>query len=111
MTELAQFLLARIAEDERAARDVRPGPRTVRTNAPDVKQYLTIWHPDRALAECEAKRRIVEQTHEINRMDDLIEEHFGRGEEKLRAGQLLLMTLALPYADHPDYREQWRPRS
>ena len=41
-------------------------------------------------AECEAKRRIVENAQDPG--DDLF-----------------VAILALPYADHPDYREEWRP--
>jgi hypothetical protein len=47
------------------------------------------WDPARVLAECAAKRRIVE----------------------MYAGQhgqpYVLHFLALPYADHPDYRQEW----
>jgi hypothetical protein len=59
----------------------------------DLAAHIARHDPARVLAECEAKRRIVE-------MHAYQEEHFTPDE---------LRALALPYADHPDYREEWRP--
>jgi Family of unknown function (DUF6221) len=61
------------------------------------------WYdPNRVLAECEAKRRIIDGAAEyfdhrggIESTDGLA----GRG----------LSYLALPYANHPDYRAGWAP--
>jgi hypothetical protein len=53
----------------------------------------------RSLADCEAKRRIVRmhQPPTICGWD-------------CRDGRCpTLRALALPYADHPDYREEWKP--
>ena len=79
---LAEFLLARIAEDAAVSRiGRRPSPRD--------------------LADCEAKRRIVERcarTASLTQPD--------------RTGYLsdyVLAQLALSYADHRDYREEWKP--
>jgi len=71
--------------------------------------------PSRVLAECEAKRRIVE-LHEPEGGD------YGPGcfvcndtnyldGARLSSGYPCdtLKLLALPYADHRDYREEWRP--
>lgn len=124
---LAEFLLARIAEDERTARSVR------RMNTISGPLMPEVWHGDervyvgghpispaeynqmlidcsepadpdaRVLAECDAKRRIVTRIEEYDRTH--ISDDF--------SGELLaedvLCLLALPYADHPDYREEWRP--
>ena len=70
MTTLTEFLLARIAEDEA-----------------------------RVLAECEARRRIVE---------------IAKSSESGEVGwyltfDLALKAITLPYADHPDYDPTWRP--
>jgi hypothetical protein len=77
---LVDFLLARIAEDEALA-------------APALEMDPAHWctagthiEPERWLAECEAKRRI-------------LEEH----EHACPTTQ----ALALPYADHPDYDQAW----
>lgn len=107
---LTDFLLARIAEDEAAARRATAGDRTgnwwiepdeggvSEVSCLDVQGFITavdadvahiaLHDPARVLAECEAKRQIVEYVQ--------IETH-------------VLQLLALPYADHPDYREEWKP--
>jgi hypothetical protein len=91
---LTEFLLARIAEDEEVAR-LEIGRRDV---------ILTgAFAPHRILAECEAKRRIVE-LHRIGY--DPCDAH-DASFESIPCETLEL--LALPYADHPDYREAWRP--
>ena len=131
---LTDFLLQRIAEDEAVAREATPGkwhaddtystvtaePYTSAREAYDrASAAVDCWvipesmdsrvgdhnlahiarhDPARVLAECEAKRRIVE------RAGFLIDEPDGLG--NLCEG--ILMDLALPYADHEDYREEWR---
>ena len=115
---LAEFLLARIAEDEAAARVVmRPDERHPwgdRTLSPvpveripnEVRGYLgSSWgehfarhDPARVLAECEAKRRVVAW----------VKQWPWRAEPPSSVDGLLPL-LALPYADHPDYDESWRP--
>ena len=75
---LAEFLIFRITDDEELARigcdDLIPAD---------------CWRPERILAECEAKRRIVERWRELH--------------------PDVLRLLALPYADHADYQQEWRP--
>ena len=109
MTDLAGFLLARIGEDEAVARKV-----VAAVKAPDyvivrvyeqpepgvtVQRDVALYRPDRVLAECEAKRRIVEECgHTVDR--------FTYSGDLARA---VLALLALPYADHPDYRQEWKP--
>ncbi len=121
--DLAGFLLDRIAEDEEAAREATPGrwswsggtwnylladegagtsAAVVESDAPlyvsvSDEEYIGRWQPARVLAECEAKRRIVEQ-QTMFRPDML-----GYRERQT------LCLLALPYADHQAYREEWRP--
>jgi hypothetical protein len=103
-----KFLLARIAEDETEARSCFNGvgaalPRQALTlrlsNAGDV----VVWNPARVLAECEAKRKIVEQT--VSGFGCLTCRDW-TAEELL---ENTLGYLALPYADHPDYRQEWQP--
>jgi len=53
--------------------------------------HVTRHDPARVLAECEAKRLLVEWLAMEPREDQA------------------LAFLALPYADHPDYDEAWRP--
>lgn len=64
--------------------------------------HIARHDPARVLAECEAKRRIVEQASEDHA------EGGGITSAEI-ALQHILCALALPYADHPDYREEWKP--
>ena len=97
MSDLGDFLLARIAEDEEQARPMVC-----------LWPYDGGWsstHVARVLAQCAAKHRIVEQhdeTHECPQDGDSSGWWDG-----VPCG--VLRRLSLPYADHPDYREKWRP--
>jgi hypothetical protein len=82
---LTDFLLARIAEDEACADGL------------EWDDGNPVHQTARVLAECEAKRQIVEACAEVLAYDA----------EALP--QDVLRFLALPYADHPDYREEWKP--
>jgi hypothetical protein len=153
MADLAEFLIARIAEDEAWARaaannngatwymhdgslnggyvtgDNEMGnPRAYRgdTELWDTESGYLVMHadtavfvarndPGRMLAECEAKRRIVDQYRDAkhwnaaewdNGYDDDGREYSDAIAETWETATRLL---ALPYADHPDYREEWRP--
>ena len=107
---LTEFLLARIAEDEAAARVAGAWLRAPDGHNDDVlwsvadgqaepflAQYAVGRHfdhiahhdPARVLAECEAKRQLIERVGNPN-----------------WAG---FNILALPYADHPDYQQEWKP--
>jgi hypothetical protein len=131
---LTEFLLARIAEDEEAAdQSVQLPSGLLHIGSPDTPLIL-VWSPARVLAECEAKRRIVEwhekwpvlvQTEPkmetdptdirgyTMRMTQQIQwqterEYFRRFGEAPPSGPILRL-LAAVYADHPDYREEWKP--
>lgn len=129
---LADFLLARIGEDEAVARAAGGPPwemmtwpkgytvlvaaRAIRDDklrlghlghvasvehAWDV-EHIARHDPARVLAECEAKRRIVE----------VFAPHVGgptdRHDFGQYAGRQTLGALAGIYADHPDFDEAWR---
>lgn len=86
---LTEFLLERIAEDEATTTHIDC------VCEHDVRQAGC---PARILDECEAKRQIVEW-HERGNSDGYI------------CRNILcphLAALALVYADHPDYRDEWR---
>lgn len=125
MSDLTDFLLARIAEDEAAARDALE-----QGSAPEPEPWLAVgWPrsehpgpvvlvgPERFLAECEAKRRIVE-AHPAGRESRLLgtvcdtcaawdeADYEGPGEVAWPCPTLRL--LATVYADHPAFREDWR---
>lgn len=77
---LTEFLLARIAEDETAVRGLTSG------EDPDF-----FWGPDRIRAECEAKRRLLNHVASNWRLEESVAK-----------------ILALPYADHKQFQEEWR---
>lgn len=121
---LTEFLLARIAEDEAAANAAlaaydSPGGINAEwwtkdelaardLDAEDI-EHITRRSPDRVLADCEARRRIIER-HRPEEFADAPGEFFcsrcQRTAEVWPCPDLL--DLALPYADHPDYQEAWR---
>jgi hypothetical protein len=95
---LAEFLLARIAEDEA---EIAAGFDFATLDSSGWMGHAATWGRDRALAECEAKRRIVEEYREACSA--------GWAQELSGGLNVALRCLALPYAAHPDYREEWRP--
>ncbi len=120
---LAEFLLARIAEDEEVAKraafgygpawmsetDDAEGWSVVHADGQrdmvgcedgDVIRHIARHDPARVLAECDAKRRIVEEWQAAADNED---EPYANGLESA------CLLLALPYAAHSDYDEAWRP--
>lgn len=131
---LTEFLLARIAEDEQRAAyaESRDGNLSDHDTAGwwlGHYQHYTRHDPARVLRECEAKRRIVEQ---LQRHGRLVEGNAAKHAEASRGGldnqeqitalrthgwelrgrldalQMVVDSLAAVYADHPDYRDEWR---
>ena len=115
---ITEFLLARIAEDEWAAQEAiteieriawTPGmaPSTTALGGlwcdPDGMGVHVAAQPGRVLAECQAKRAIVEYRAGIRWPSD--EAHDAVRNERDRT----LRLLAAVYADHPDYRQEWKP--
>ncbi len=107
---LVEFLITRIAEDEAAACDQwNLAPHSVNCGV-----RLGYWaetdcvcgYPVRFLAECEAKRRIVRDAEDAEAAAEPYPT-FNTG--MAAAYEDVLKVLALSYADHPDYRDDWRP--
>jgi hypothetical protein len=80
--------------------------------------YIARFDPARALAECDAKRRLINIHATTNYHGgpdacDMCTEwddypyKVQEGIDKFPCDTL--RALALPYADHPDYRQEWRP--
>lgn len=101
MTTLTDFLLARIAEDEAGYRAEAAGVEWLTVNGQDLWPQL--------LAECEAKRRIVERAQRASRVFNQSINPSPLGVAMTMTMDLVLADLALPYANHDDYREEWKP--
>jgi len=86
---LTEFLTARIDEDEGVARRVASHTQYVPPKSiGGIPRLGIIGYPTaRVLAECAAKRAIMARHNAASS----------------------LQLLALPYADHEDYDEAWRP--
>jgi len=138
---LTEFLLAEITKDEEVARAMLGSvvsPRLTPEQLPDeIRGYLggtwgeqaARWDPTRVLAECAAKRAIVEDlSSESHVVVDDCWYTCGAATEKPDGGETcddsrrgtcdcgrnarvthVVRVLALPYADHSGYREEWRP--
>jgi hypothetical protein len=123
---LDQFLLARIAEDKRIATDAAAASGRDDWTPDDVPgdsrlvgsaaELVARYDPARVLAECTAKRKLVLACMEARpdlaflgtRPSGLADWPLSpSGPHQLAA--LTLAVLAMPYADHPDYHDEWRP--
>lgn len=134
--DLAAFLLACIEDDERQAKACAEDPLGYDpvlswrvggeesiyvddTNLPVAvgpwgggireqhAEHIAAWDPVRVLVECDTKRRIIELAAKTKTWTD--------GAAGATAGYAAAVVsdtwkfLALPYADRPGYREEWRP--
>jgi hypothetical protein len=81
------------------------------------RAHIARHDPARVLADVEAKRQIVEQ-HKPAKLSYLPSRERGCvtcstaqtwDAQANEANCQTLRLLALPYADHPDYRDEWRP--
>lgn len=114
MSTLVEFLLARIAEDEAAARAVAAenvGGAAVSLhlgdNAWDSEwPFADRFTPARVLTDAVARRQIVERHAQSAAFGCGICSEYRR--EHVETCEEMRM-LAAVYADHPDYREEWRP--
>ncbi|RDI13462.1 hypothetical protein DEU38_13437 [Rhodococcus sp. AG1013] len=146
MSEIVEFLRARLDEDERVARAavIRYGLTWWRTDAPDDVDEYADWpgfvcgdhpalavldrdddndgphadhiarhDPARVAREVAAKRAILAQEEEARAHYDHIKSSATYPVETSIGHVVALATvirhLASAYADHPDYREDWRP--
>ena len=129
--DLVEFLRARLDEDEQTARGTGKPPawhqgpgddpewsdeemvlmwppefhtpyeqdkhwRGLSVDGPGLAAHIARHDPARVLAEVDAKRRLLAMHEEAIRVEQFVLT------EALRA-------FAAAYADHPDYREEWKP--
>lgn len=115
VAELVDFLLARIAEDEEAAKAPLTPPLSGAVQVGDTGTDLVVaWDCRRVLAECEAKwLRVTALSGMASNDPDALPEWLRGAADEIRpvpvqSAVRLLAIEALPYADHPDYRDEWR---
>lgn len=133
MDDLVRWLRAQLDEDEQVARAADGELSAVFTRigsfdpemAADERHIMT-HQPARVLREIDAKRQVIKAyTVSAERMEELAEERERlkvRGYDTLMTEMDLttavhqrdalggvLQLLALPYADRPGYRDEWRP--
>ncbi|WHX19816.1 DUF6221 family protein [Streptomyces malaysiensis subsp. malaysiensis] len=104
--DLVAFLWARLDEDRTRAMAARAydieadeedlAPRRIVVE-PVYQDYVEHFTPARILAEIEAKRQILGRINTNAATAGTYEIHSD-----------LLRLLVRPYADHPDYRDEWR---
>lgn len=70
-------------------------------------EHVLRWEPDNVLAECAAKRRLVEDYLDLDRQYKASHSEFT--EARRFQALVALGQLALVYADHPEYEAEWRP--
>jgi hypothetical protein len=130
MDDLVQFLRDRLDEDERVAREAASTQRNggswqfsemqVRAGdgAPVTKHtwvgegsHIARHDPARVLAEVQAKRLLLDRWSELQDRIDSEDDQEKRGRLALtRHGlDMFVFQLGTVYADHPDYRQEWRP--
>lgn len=129
MDDLVAFLRARIAEDDAAARSATQGEwvwsrefvtppgyhhRTIGPLEPGDAAHIARHDPARVLREVEAKRRVVDEcayweakVQEAAADPTVIP--YPSLADRYEVAFAVLRALGTAYADHPDYREEWRP--
>jgi hypothetical protein len=100
---LTEFLLERIAEDEAELQEYERRWEAKVSGDDHVlftdEEYMGVWiPPERVLAECQAKRRIVERALRLQEGQQL----------GMRYVWQCLADLAAPYAGHSAYDPAWR---
>jgi hypothetical protein len=108
MTTISEFLMARLDEMEIAALNVQVvGIHDILVMDPVAKRWLERQSPAHVLLDIRAKRVIVtECAHELSR--------HGRTRSASACApagcalaRYILITMAVPYADHPDFQPGW----
>ncbi len=119
--DLPAFVLDRIAEDKRVAAVAaealeRAGDADVDLRSAPVADHLAHHGPARVLADCAARRRMALACRDVG--PDLsflgarpphLSDFYLTPTNQHQLAALTLALMALPYADHRLYREEWRP--
>lgn len=128
MSDIVEFLTARLKEDEHAAlaeKRRREGGAIVYLQAPGASMEVgrgypgggggsagpIVGEPARALREVEAKRKLIKLADEATGLDMTVDNDRAVRPRNIDAdpylGDVVLRALAAVYGSHPDYREGW----
>jgi hypothetical protein len=129
--DLIAFLRARLDEDERIARGVQwdssgntldwrlpfsatveVGTEAFTTDDSAIAAHVARHDPARVLAEVDAKRRIIDEcAYWLDKINEsaTAEIPYPNLPERGEVVLPVITLLGLPYADHPHYRNEWRP--
>jgi hypothetical protein len=117
MDDLVQFLRARLDDDAATATAAGGGPWTDEEGFADVDPWFELpaelanhalrHDPARVLAEVDAKRQILDGYAQLHTSRDRLHDTALHLQHHVLGSVVRL--LALPYADHPDYQDAWRP--
>lgn len=125
MSELIEFLRARLDEDQQAAEQAQAEASSWWWNEPESapERHIARHKPARVLREVEAKRATLDVHHAARFGGDghplnsdccavcCWDNPNGTGYDRAADDWpcTTIRLLALPYSDHSDYREDWRP--
>ena len=133
---LTEFLLARIAEDEAVARAAQHQEQPTwradfhsrdamgrkfsvlgssgQFRSSDAVDHVVRFQPSRVIAECEAKRRIVESfeiaVHDSDAANIYPEPSNAYAQKVTDFGYRVIWELSQPYLPHSEFRSEWTPR-
>lgn len=112
--DLVTWLHQQLDKDERSAWDsTEPflfGDRTgMQGLHPQIRTYFRRWVPARIHAEIAAKRAIIDRHNPGHGLYCAECRLDGNPHLMARWPCWYMRVLALPYADHPGYRQEWRP--
>ena len=113
---LTAFLLARIAEDEAAARRRLPGPDQAGPGGGTPQADEPVYRRDpsdpvRVLAECRVRRELLDLAYEATGLDETVDmerqsgSRFDSGVHYV--GDRIMRAMASVYEGHPDFDPEW----
>lgn len=118
MDELVRWLRAQLDEDEQEAQDAlkratttrrRIGGEWVEDTVQPPEWRRSVWGPARVLREIDAKRRVLDWYKQRAAVDSRGEDPDDYENVTGSTLETVVQMLALPYADRPGYRDEWRP--
>lgn len=108
--DLVAFLRQRLDDDQRVAEAADHGTCWYDCDEGHGDHHQR-WDPARVLRDVEGGRRLIEQYEAMRAGAEAAAGTILAGAAKVRLGayEFALKCRALPFADHPDYDESWRP--